>query len=338
MFDLLIKNGRLVDGTGNPWRWADVGIKGGRIVSIGRTLPQDADEVVDARGRIVCPGFIDMHSHSDLMLFVEPEAQQKVRQGITTEVLCQDGLSVAPIDSDTLPYFQRRVSGLLGEPPVEWSRRTYGQYLDALERTKTATNVVGLVPFGNIRAQVVGLEDRPATPDEIEKMRDLVKQSMDEGGVGVSAGLIYPPNSFASQAELSAVLEAAADRGFFVVHIRNESHLVVEALQEAIAITRGAMLPLHISHFKATGQARQGQADAVHGGRNALYPPRRDVRPVSLRRRGHDARRHRSAVGPRWRREPTSIPAGRPGDQRPYRGRYRRGTSFLPQHRSYSRL
>lgn len=259
MFDVLLKNARVVDGSGNPWFWGEVGVKDGRIAAISRTLPQESEQTIDVGGHVVCPGFIDMHSHSDLMLFVEPEAQQKVRQGVTTEVLCQDGLSVAPVDDETSAYFRRRVSGLLGEPDVEWRWRSFGEYLDALAAARPATNVAALAPFGNIRAQVVGLEDRAPTSAELEAMRDLARRCMDEGAVGMSAGLIYPPNIYASEDELVQVLKAVNERdGFFVVHMRNESHAVMAALDEAVRITRTAMLPLHISHFKGSGYRQYG--------------------------------------------------------------------------------
>jgi N-acyl-D-amino-acid deacylase len=261
MFDLIIKNGRIVDGSGNPWYNADLGVSNGRIESVSK-IGAKGETTIDAEGLVVAPGFIDAHSHSDLMLIAEPDAKPKVMQGITTEVIGQDGLGEAPIRDDVLEDWRRYLSGLNGDPDIEWSWRSFGEYLDVLESARPATNVVALVGHGNLRLLAMGMENRAPTPSELDDMRRLLSDSMKEGAFGMSTGLIYPPCVYADAVELAELCKVASEHsGVFVVHMRNEGDRLLESIDEVVAIGREADIPVHISHLKASGKQNWGKVE-----------------------------------------------------------------------------
>ncbi|EGL83833.1 D-aminoacylase domain protein [Caldalkalibacillus thermarum TA2.A1] len=254
MFDLIIRNGKLYDGTENPWTRLDIGIVSGKIANIGDLGHEQARIEIDAQGLAVAPGFIDTHVHSDL-LCTKPEIHKiKVLQGVTTELLGQDGISVAPVSELTKPLWQKQLKGLNGDIG-EWPWHSIDEYLKFLDKSNLAGNVVYLVPHGNIRTLVMGFAGRKATRNEMQQMRELVEEGMRQGAVGVSSGLIYPPNVFADKEELIEICKGAAKYdGCFVVHIRNESHRSLEALDEVIDVARQSGVRLHVSHFKVAGQ------------------------------------------------------------------------------------
>ncbi len=261
MYDLIIKNGRIVDGSGNPWYNADLGVSNGRIESVSK-IGAKGETTIDAEGLVVAPGFIDAHSHSDLMLIAEPDAKPKVMQGITTEIIGQDGLGEAPIRDDVLEDWRRYLSGLNGDPDIEWSWRSFGEYLDVIESARPATNVVALVGHGNIRLLAMGMENRAPTPSELDDMRRLLSDSMKEGAFGMSTGLIYPPCTYADAVELAELCKVASEySGVFVVHIRNEGDRLLESIEEVVAIGREADIPVHISHLKASGEQNWGKVE-----------------------------------------------------------------------------
>ena len=266
MLDILIKDGRVIDGAGNPWFRADLAIRGDKIVQIHPHIANPAQQVIDATGLIVAPGFIDTHTHSDVRVFKHPEEDAKLMQGITTALIGQDGLSVAPLDDINKEKMMLRVSGLLGTYLTAWPWNSMAEYLAALESLPPATNTMMLVPHGAIRAMVVGWEDRPATPVELERMKILLAQAMEEGGCGFSTGLIYPPGIYADRTEMVELCKVTASYGgFFVVHMRNEGGLVLEAMREVIGIGREAGCPLHISHLKVAGKRNWGKAGEALG-------------------------------------------------------------------------
>ncbi len=259
MYDLVIKGGKVLDGVGNPWFKADVAVVEGRIIEVG-DLEADAERVVDAEGLMVAPGFIDTHSHSDLMLIAEPEARQKIMQGITTEVIGQDGLGEAPIREELVEDWRRYLSGLNGDPDIEWVWRSFGEYLDALEKARPATNVAALVGHGNLRLLTMGMENRSPTSSELEEMKETLSSSMREGACGMSTGLIYPPCVYAGTEELTELCSVVAvNGGVFVVHMRNEGDRLFESIEEVTAIGRGSGVPVQISHFKASGDRNWGK-------------------------------------------------------------------------------
>ena len=261
MIDILIKNGRVIDGAGNPWFRADVAIQGDKIVQIRAHIKSESKRVIDAAGLIVSPGFIDSHTHSDVRVFKYPEEDAKLMQGITTALIGQDGLSVAPLDDANKSPMMLRVSGLLGTYLKEWPWNSMAEYFSALEKLPPATNAMMLVPSGAVRAMVVGWENRPATPNELERMKRILAQAMEEGGCGYSTGLIYPPGIYADRTEMVEMCKVAASYGgFFVVHMRNEGDFFLDSIREVIGICMDAACPLHISHLKIAGKKNWGRA------------------------------------------------------------------------------
>ena len=261
MFDVLIKDGRIIDGTGNPWFESDVAIEGSRIAAIGK-LGSSAKRIINAEGLAVAPGFIDTHSHSDLMLMVQPHAKQKIMQGITTEIVGQDGLGEAPLRDDVVDDWRKYLAGLNGDPDIKWSWRTFSEYLGALESARPSINVASLVGHGNIRLLAMGMENRAPSTSEIKKMRTLVDGAMEQGAFGLSTGLIYAPCVYANTDELVELCRTASNhRGIFVVHMRNEGDQLLESIDEVVTIGKKSGIPVHISHFKTSGKQNWGRAD-----------------------------------------------------------------------------
>jgi N-acyl-D-amino-acid deacylase len=250
--DLLVTNAQIIDGTGSPARQGAVAVRGGRIVDVVDTqgaaaYAATAKRTIDARGRVLAPGFIDLHSHSDMPLVTDGNAQSKIRQGVTTEVIGESG-SIAP---QTAPSENQPWTDFAG-------------YFGVLEKQGIAVNLISYVGLGTARELVVGNDDRVATPDEIKKMQDLVTASMQQGAAGVSTGLIYPPNAYASLDELVALSSsAAALNGRYASHLRNDGKKLREGIEEAIAIGERAKLPVHVFHIKVTGQANFGRMKEV---------------------------------------------------------------------------
>jgi len=234
-YDVLITNARVVDGTGNPWFRAEVAIKDGYIVRIGRKLTGRATTVVDARGHILAPGFIDVHAHVE-DIFRYPEAENFIRMGVTTLVTGNCGSSVTDV----------------------------GAFLGGYKETPLTVNLATLIAHGSVRAAVMNYANREPTSEELAEMKRLVAKAMDDGAVGLSTGLIYVPGSFAKTDEIIALAEVvAAAGGLYVTHIRNEGNGVLEAVAEAIAIGERAGLPVNISHLKVATPRLWGQANRV---------------------------------------------------------------------------
>ncbi len=254
MFDILIKNGLVVDGTNNPWTKLDIAVKDGKIEKMAGDIKGSAHKEIDATGNIVCPGFIDTHVHSDL-LCTEPEIHQvKLKQGVTTELLGQDGISVAPVSSSTKELWRQQLKGLNGDIG-EWNWNTISEYFEFLEGRRILGNIAYLVPHGNIRTLVMGFEEREATEEEIATMRKYIENAMEEGAFGLSSGLVYPPNVFSSTFELIEICKGVAKYdGCFVVHMRNESFNILSALDEMLEVAKKSGVRLHISHLKVIGQ------------------------------------------------------------------------------------
>jgi len=245
--DLVIRNGRILDGGGNPWFRGDVAVDGGVIVAVGRLSDGvEAVREIDAQDRIVAPGFIDMMGQSSLVLVTDPpSAQSKLRQGITT-YLSGEGGSPFPRSVDDDPVE-------IGSEAVTWS--SYEEYFQALDRVGIPLNVAHNVGLGQVRAVVVGEEDVEPTPEQMNRMRDLVRAGMEDGAVGVSTALIYPPGNYASETELTELARVASEYGgVYFTHMRNESAGVLNAIGEAIRIGAGAGVPVHIYHLKAAGE------------------------------------------------------------------------------------
>jgi len=278
---LIIVGGTVVDGTGGPSFPADLVIDGDRIVDIirrpeastkeinpaatagGPTFDgftfarRDEYQLLEATGLVVAPGFIDAHSHSDLSLLQNPRAESKIRQGVTTEVIGQCGSSAAPLYGGAAKE-RSEFLGRTGGLQINWS--SLGDYLTEVEKKGVAVNVAPMVGHGNLRASVLGWEPRAATPAELEEMKNLLRRSLEEGALGLTTGLIYPPGSYAPTEEIIALAEVvAAYGGIYGSHIRGESDNLLEAVKEGIRIGREAGIFVEISHHKAAGRRNWGK-------------------------------------------------------------------------------
>jgi N-acyl-D-aspartate/D-glutamate deacylase len=245
-FDLLITNARIVDGTGAPAVAGAIGVRDGRIAAVGRVTGA-ATRTIDAGGRVLAPGFIDPHSHSDMSLLTDGNAESKIRQGVTTEVIGESG-SVAP----QKPTAARPWSDFAG-------------YFSAIEKSKISVNLLSYVGLGQVREYVMGNDERAPTADELKKMTSLVADAMAQGAYGTATGLIYTPNAYAKTDELIALSKpAAAAGGIYVSHLRYDGDKWRQGIQEAIDIGEGAKLPVQILHLKITGAKNFGRMkDAV---------------------------------------------------------------------------
>ncbi|MEM2728390.1 MAG: amidohydrolase family protein, partial [Candidatus Bathyarchaeia archaeon] len=255
----MIVNGRIFDGTGNPWFYGDIGIIGDRIAAIGRRLRGDAKILIDASRLAVSPGFIDMHGHSDLELLVDGRALSKTMQGVTLEVIGNCGGSAAPLNDFLKAHMEKFVlPNFEGAIRLEWN--TMGEYFKRLEESGISLNVASYVGHSNVRACVIGFERREPKPKELEEMKRLVENAMLDGAIGMSTGLIYPPSSYAKTEEIVELAKVVAKHGgIYASHIRGEGETLLEAVREAIRIGEEANLPVEISHFKSSGKRNWGK-------------------------------------------------------------------------------
>ncbi len=276
--DLIIRNGLVVDGTGAAAFKADVAVAGGRIAAVGDLSQATADREIDATGRVVAPGFIDIHTHADIALLARPTHEPKVMQGVTTEVFSNCGLGFAPVNASGLAVQREYLRGLFGDDTgVDWGWRSVAEFLDRF-RGRIATNIAYLVPHGAVRVSVMGMADRTATPEEVDQMADLVRQGMDEGAWGLSTGLWYSPMSYAAHEENVAVCRAAAEEGgFFAIHMRDYSNGIIEALDESCRLSRDSGAPLQVSHLQIGGVKNWGRAPEVLGRMEAAQAAGVDV-------------------------------------------------------------
>jgi N-acyl-D-amino-acid deacylase len=243
-YDVLITNARIVDGSGGAPRAGSIAIAAGKIAAVGQ-ISGTATRTIDARGRTVAPGFIDMHSHSDMPLITDGNGQSKIRQGVTTEVIGESG-SVAPTKqaSQNAPWVD------------------FNGYFAAIEKGGISPNLLSYIGTGTVRELVIGEDDKKATPKDIAEMQKIVAAAMDQGVFGVSSGLIYPPNAYATVAELTEVAKAARG-GLYASHLRYDGGKLREGIEEAIAIGEGAGIPVHVFHIKVTGQKNFGRMKEV---------------------------------------------------------------------------
>jgi len=256
MFDILILNGMILDGSGRPAYKADVGIKGDRLAAIGQLAGQEAVRILDATGRYVTPGFIDIHSHSDEAAVLNPRMESKIHQGVTLEVVGNCGSSAAPLLGEAVKAEEKELS-YYGYT-LDW--RTLDEYFCRIEKAGISNNLITLIGNGTIRASVMGTVMRRPTTAEMAKMKALLEECLAVGAWGLSTGLIYPPSNYADTAELIELSRLVAlHGGIYASHIRNESTHLLEAVAEAITIGREAGVPVEIAHHKAAGQANWGK-------------------------------------------------------------------------------
>ena len=257
-FDVLIKGGMVYDGTGQPPRRADVGIRGDRIVAIGNLHRASAKSVIDATGLAVTPGFINMLSHSEVSLIADGRSMGELKQGVTTQIFGEG--SMGPLTDE----MKKRRMDQQGDIRYEIAWTTLAEYLTYLEKRGVSQNFASFIGAPTIREYVIGLEDKPPTPGQLDKMRELVRREMEAGALGVTTALIYPPATFAKTDELIELAKVAAKyRGKYIAHIRSEANQLTEAVEETIRISREAGLPAEIYHLKASGQANWPKLDQV---------------------------------------------------------------------------
>ncbi len=252
----LIKNARIIDGSGSKPYEGSVLIDGERIEAVGQVGDVTADVVIDAKNNVVCPGFIDTHSHSDLEVFKEPQLYAKVMQGVTTEFLGQDGISMAPLPVEYISPWRKNLAGLDGDKDdLNWEFKTTEGYLDMLAQNGSGTNLAYLIPHGNVRMEAMGLDGRLAEPAELEKMKSVLRRELEAGGFGLSTGLIYMPCAYGDTNEVVELCKVAAefDRPF-VIHQRSEADTIVDSMKEVIEVGRKSGVAVHFSHFKICGK------------------------------------------------------------------------------------
>jgi N-acyl-D-amino-acid deacylase len=272
-FDIVITNGHIIDGTGSPWYSGDLGIREGKIAAIGNLSDAPRTRTIDAHGKVVAPGFIDMLGQSELTILVDPRLPSKIYQGITTEITGEGG-SIAPlndaiIQADRAPFDQYHIT-------VDW--RTLRQYFARLEKQGMGINLATYVGATQVRRMVLGDENRQPTPEQLEQMKTLVREAMHDGAVGVSTSLMYAPAPYAKTEELIALAsEASKLGGIYATHMRNESEAVSPAIDEALRIGREAHIPVEIWHIKVAGKQNWGRMPEVVAKINAARAEGMDV-------------------------------------------------------------
>lgn len=254
MFDLLIKDATIIDGRGTPAWPGDAAVRDGRYVAVEKKIDAGAARIILAGGRALSPGFIDIHTHSDIYLLEHPDAEIKVRQGVVLDVTGNCGMSVAPLEPARSEAFTTYISGImtgLGRP-VDW--RSLGDYASRVTANRPAIHFACLVGQGTVRVAVMGMVQDEPNKEQMAQMKALVAEAMDQGAAGMSSGLIYPPGCFTGTRELIELAGVvAAKGGIYTSHIRNEDRDVLTALEEAISIGRESGAPVHISHLKIMG-------------------------------------------------------------------------------------
>jgi len=263
-FDLVIKGGLVVDGTGNPWLRKDIGIANGKITGLGH-ITEDSGETMDVTEMIVSPGFIDLHNHSDLTILAYPSAESHIMQGVTTAVVGNCGLSLAPVNPNNLALLKRYLSPFLRAGfDYGWEWRTLAEFYQKVEKQGISLNLASLVGQGTIRLAVKGFDSTESSAEEMNQMKKLLAQSLEDGAFGMSTGLIYPPGCYSSTEELIELASVLREYGaIYTTHIRNERDRLIESLEEAIEIAEANGIPLEVSHHKAAERSNWGKVNAT---------------------------------------------------------------------------
>src|SRR5216683_2250859 len=272
-FDLVITNGHIIDGSGSPWYSGDIGIRGGKIAAIGNLSAMPRSRTIDARGKVVAPGFIDMLGQSEYTILVDPRLPSKIFQGITTEIT-GEGESIAPLND----AIQRTDQEQFDHYHIQADWRTFREYFSRLEKQRIGINIASYVGATRVRRMVLGDNDVQPTPAQLEQMKVLVSQAMRDGAVGVSTSLEYAPAPYAKTEELIALAgEASKFGGIYATHMRNEGTGILPAIDEAVRIGREAHIPVEIWHLKVGGKPSWGHMPEVVAKINAARAQGLDV-------------------------------------------------------------
>lgn len=261
-YDLLIKNVRIVDGTGNPWFRAVVGIVGNKISYVGsENSSLKAKHIIDGKDKILAPGFIDSHTHCDYLLFREPTILSKLKQGVTTIMIGACGISPAPIKKDKVVALNTYTGFVRAGVNIDYTWQSFGEYLSLLDTIGLGQNVFAFVGHGTIRLNAMGFDERKATDKELDEMKRLLRESMSEGAFGMTTGLIYPPGVYSDTEELIEISkELKSFNGIYMSHMRNESNSVVKSVLEVIDIAKKAGIAVQLHHHKTCGVDNWGLA------------------------------------------------------------------------------
>lgn len=254
--DIIVKNGKIIDGTGNPWFWGDIGIEEGKIIEIGNLKDSSAEKIIDANKNVACPGFIDIHSHADATNFINPKQESFLRQGITTTVSGNCGYGIAPINKDRVEQIENYLSDIVpaGDPiKIDWA--SFKEYLKKIEEVGIASNMTLLLGHGTLRIAVMGNDSRDPTEEEMEEMKTYTREAMEAGALGLSTGLLYPPGMFAKTEELIELCKTVSEYdGYYFSHIRSYGAKLRKSIKEAIKIGKKAGVPVQISHISVFGK------------------------------------------------------------------------------------
>lgn len=261
----ILTNLKIFDGSGTKPFYGNILIENDKIKKVGSFPAENADEVIDGTGLCAAPGFIDTHSHSDLNVLTKPQLLPKIMQGITTEVLGQDGVSMAPLPLKYIDPWRKNLAGLDGDSnEVDWQYETTANYLKMIEKAQPSINECYLVPHGNVRMEAMGLVNKAADAEEMQKMKSVLRRELEAGAYGMSTGLIYMPCAYAPTEELIELCKVVAEYdGVFVVHQRSEADTIIDSMKEIIEVGRKSKVKVHFSHFKVCGKKNWHYIDAM---------------------------------------------------------------------------
>lgn len=264
ILDIVIKNAEVIDGTASPWFKKDIGIGEGKIKRVG-SIAENGKKTIDAKGMVVSPGFIDLHNHTDMSILPYPNAESYIMQGVTTAVVGNCGLTMAPVNPGKVDLLKRYLlTFLTSDFDYGWDWRTLKEYHEKVQKLGTSLNLAPLVGQGTIRLAVKGFDSNEASKEEMDEMKKLLEQSLEEGAFGMSTGLIYPPGAYSTTEELIELASVLTRYGaLYTTHMRSEGDRLMEAVEEAIRIAEENNIAVEISHHKATGRTNWGKINAT---------------------------------------------------------------------------